>query len=316
MSKLACGIDLGGTNLHIGITDNNGNIIIKEKYSTEPEKGPESVIERIRFSVKTLLHQSSIESKKLSGIGIGVPGFIDTHKGNIVSLPNLPGWENIPLVKIMEEYFRITVIIDNDAGVATYGEYLFGSGQSTKNFFYMTVSTGIGGGVIIEGKPYRGTNFGAAEIGHITVDAEGEECKCGNFGCLEAMASGTAIVNLAKKAIYKGEKSMISDMAAMNCIKAEHIFDAADMGDELASNIINKEAFYLGIGVCNIIAMYNPERIAIGGGVSNQWNILYPKIMETVKAKGLKHNARVCDIVRAELGEDAGIIGAAALVLR
>lgn len=316
MSKFACGIDLGGTNLHIGITDDDGNIIIKEKCSTEAEKGPESIIERMRLSVKTLLRQSGIEDKELSGISIGVPGFIDAHKGKIVSLPNLSGWEDIPLVRIMEESFRMPVIIDNDAVAATYGEFLFGSGRNTKNFFYLTVSTGIGGGVIIEGKPYRGANYGAAEIGHITVDADGEGCNCGNFGCLEAIASGTAIVNIAKKAIYKGEKSIISDLAAMNCIEAEHIFEAADMGDELALNIINKEAFYLGIGISNIIAMYNPERISVGGGVSNQWNILYPKIIETVKTRALKHNAKVCDIIKAELGEDAGIIGAAALILR
>lgn len=316
MPKFACGIDLGGTNLHMGIVDDNGNIIVKEKCSTEAEKWPESIIEKMKLSVKILLRQSSIECKELSGIGIGAPGFIDADKGKIISLPNLPGWEDIPLVRIMEESFHMTVIIDNDADAAAYGEFLFGSGRNTKNFFYLTVSTGIGGGVILEGKPYRGTNYGAAEIGHIIVSTDGEKCNCGNFGCLEAMASGTAIVTLAKKAMSKGKKSMISDIVAKNSIKAEHIFEAADMGDELALNIINNEAFYLGIGISNIIAMYNPERIAIGGGVSNQWNILYPKIMETVKARALRHNANVCDIVRAELREDAGIIGAAALILR
>lgn len=315
MSKIACGIDLGGTKLEVGLVDDNGNIIARVKRPTHAHEGPESVIDKINDSIMTALEKSNIKQRDLRGIGIGVPGLIDADMGKVIFLTNLPGWRDIPLAEIMEEKFHIPVKLGNDADAAAYGEYLFGSGRGARNFVYMTVSTGIGGGVIIEGKLYRGASSGAAEIGHVVIDVHGEKCNCGNYGCFEALASGTAIARFAKRAIDRGKHSLIEELSGDEPIKAEHVFEAAGQGDRLALDIIDEEAFYLGIGICNIMAMYNPERIAIGGGVSNQWDMFYHKMMETVRDRALKQNAKVCRVIKAELGTDAGVVGAAALII-
>ncbi len=315
MDKIALGIDLGGTKLDAGIMNSSGNLNARMRCQTEAQKGPNSVINKIKFIIESLIKQQNIQKRDIAGIGIGIPGFIDSYNGKIAALTNLPGWENIPLSDIIKSAFNLPVKIDNDANVAAYGEYLYGSGSGTNNFFYMTVSTGIGGGIIVNGKAYHGANHGAGEIGHIIIDMNGEKCSCGNYGCFEAMASGTAMAKFAEKAMDMGHKSIINEIAGNRAIKAEHVFEAAVKGDSLAVELVNKEALYLGIGICNTIAMYNPERIAIGGGISNQWDVLYPKIMETVKNRALKHNLKACDIVKAELGSNSGIIGAAALIL-
>ncbi len=303
MNKFACGVDLGGTKLRIGIVNSDGNVIENIQIPTHNHRGPETVINNINDNITDLLKKTNIKQKDLEGIGICVPGFFNSEMGKIFSLTNLPGWEGIPIVDIIEKKFHMPVKLANDAHMAAYGEYLYGAGKGTKNFVYITISTGIGGGIIIEGKPYYGTNHGAAEFGHIVIDINGEKCNCGNYGCFEAMASGTAIAK-------HGER--IKSLSENKPVKAEHVFEAAKGGNRLAIDIIDKEALYLGIGLCNILAAYNPEMIAIGGGVSNQWDILYPKIMRIIKNRALKHNAKACKIVKSRLKEDAGIIGAAA----
>ena len=303
MNKVACGVDLGGTKLRMGIVNSDGNVIKKTEIPTPKHKSPEAVVDIINCNIRTLLEKANIKQTHLKGIGICVPGFFNPKTKKIFALTNLPGWEGIPIVNIIKEEFYVPVKLGNDAHMAAYGEYLYGAGKGTNNFVYITISTGIGGGVIIEGKPYYGTNHGAAELGHIVIDINGEKCNCGNYGCFEAMASGTAIARYGKR---------IKNLSENKPIKAEHVFEAAKGGNKIAIDIIEKEAFYIGIGLCNIIAAYNPEMIAIGGGVSNQWDILYPKIMKIIKNRALKHNAKVCEILRSELRGDAGIIGAAA----
>ena len=315
MSKIVCGVDLGGTNIDVGIVDINGNVIARIKRPTKAHEGPKAVIGRINDSIMAVLEKPNIEQKNLLGIGIGVPGLIDADKGIVSFLTNLPGWEAIPLAEILEEKFHMAVNLYNDANAATYGEYLFGSGKGARNFVYMTISTGIGGGVIIEGKLYHGASFGAAEIGHMVINMHGEKCNCGNYGCFEAMASGSAIAKFAQKAIAMGRHSSIEELSGNEPIRAEHVFEAAARGDRLALDIIDNEAFYIGIGICNIMAMYNPEIIAIGGGISNQWDIFYDKMMETVANRALKQNQNACKVLKAGLGIDAGVIGAAALMI-
>ena len=315
MSKVYCGVDLGGTSIDVGIVDINGNVIARIKRPTNAHEGPKAVIDRINESIIAALEKPNIEQKNLLGIGIGVPGLIDADKGMVSFLTNLPGWEGIPLSEVLEEKFHMPVKLYNDANAAAYGEYLFGSGKGARNFVYMTVSTGIGGGVIIEGKLYHGASFGAAEIGHMVINTHGEKCNCGNYGCFESMASGSAIAKFAQKAIAMGKHSLIEELSGNEPIKAEHVFEAAVRGDRLALDIIDDEAFYLGIGICNIMAMYNPEIIAIGGGISNQWDKFYDKMMETVRNRALKQNEKSCKVLKAGLGIDAGVIGAAALMI-
>jgi glucokinase len=315
LKKFLCGVDLGGTKISTGIVDENGNIIKSIKIPTMAEKGPDVVIERIEESIYQVLKDTGLEMSNLKGIGIGSPGPLNAKKGIVISPPNLPHWSNVPIVEILSKRLGIEVRLENDANAAAIGEHLFGSGRGVDNFVYITVSTGIGGGVIIEGKLYSGENSNAAEIGHHTINFDGPRCNCGNYGCFEAYASGTAIARFAREGIEKGIKTKIKELAGEGEVKAEHVFEAAKLGDEFAKELVEKEAFYLGVGIANIMAFYNPRKIAIGGGVSAQWDMLYGKMMETVRKKALKPNAEVCEVVKAQLGENIGVLGAAALLL-
>lgn len=315
MGKIVCGVDLGGTKINTGIVNEEGKILKSIKVPTLAEEGPDAVISRIEKSILDVLDKEGIKAANLSGIGIGSPGPLDAEKGVVICPPNLPGWENVPLVKILSEKFNVMIKLNNDANAAALGEHLFGAGRGVDNFVYITVSTGIGGGAIIGGKLYNGVNSNAAEIGHHTIDFRGPKCNCGNYGCFEAFGSGTALARFAKEAIEGGKKSIIKDIAGEGAIKAEHVFEAAKMKDELAKELIDNEAFYLGVGIANIMAFYNPARIAIGGGVSSQWDMLHDTMMKTINERALKPNKEACEIVRAELGGDVGLLGAAALVL-
>ncbi|SNX53846.1 ROK family glucokinase [Thermoanaerobacterium sp. RBIITD] len=315
MSKLVCGIDLGGTKINTGIVDDNGKILYSVKVPTEAKNGPDHVINRIKESINDVLKKSSLKIDQISGIGIGSPGPLDSEKGIVEYPPNLPGWVNIPLVDILHKEFDTNIKLNNDANVAALAEYLFGAGKGIDDMVYITVSTGIGGGAIIGGKLYNGANSNAAEIGHHSINFDGPRwCNCGNPGCLESYASGTSLVKFAKKAIESGRDTILKNIP-MDEIKAENIFEAAKSGDKLSIELIDAEAFYLGIGIVNIMAFYNPKRIIIGGGLSSQWDVLYDKMMKTVEERALKPNREICDVVKAELGGNVGLMGAAALVL-
>jgi glucokinase len=316
MSKIVCGVDLGGTKINAGLVDCSGKIIRSIKVPTLGQEGPNAVIGRIKKVINDLLQAENISISDIDGIGVCSPGPTDSERGVVVCAPNLPGWDNVKIVDILKEEFNTRIKLENDANAAALGEHIFGSGRGVRNFVYMTVSTGIGGGVIIDNKLYTGSNSNAAEIGHHVIDINGPKCNCGNYGCIEAIASGTALARFATEALQRGENSIISEIASCDggTVKSEHVFDAAKRGDRLAKELIDKEAFYLGIGICNILSFYNPERIAIGGGVASQWDMLYDKMIRVVKERGMKPLVEACEIVKAELGGDVGLLGAAALV--
>ncbi|MGJ7045903.1 ROK family protein [Thermoanaerobacterium thermosulfurigenes] len=315
MKKFACGVDLGGTKINTGIMDADGNILCNVKVPTEADKGPQHVINNIKKSIIESLNKLNIDVSQITGIGIGAPGPLNADRGVVECPPNLPGWIDIPLVDILKRDFDTEIKLNNDANAAALAEYLFGAGQGINNIVYMTVSTGIGGGAIIDGKLYNGANSNAAEIGHHTINFDGPRwCNCGNPGCLESYASGTSLVKFAKKHIESGRDTILKDKPSGE-LKAEDIFDAAKSGDKLALELIENEAFYLGIGIVNIMAFYNPELIIIGGGLSSQWDVLYDKMMRTVDERALKPNRQICKVVKAKLGGNVGLIGAASLVL-
>ncbi|AEF16133.1 glucokinase, ROK family [Thermoanaerobacterium xylanolyticum LX-11] len=315
MKKFVCGVDLGGTKINTGIMDVDGNILCNVKIPTEADKGPQHVINNIKISIIESLNKLNIDVSQIEGIGIGAPGPLNADRGVVECPPNLPGWIDIPLVDILKRDFDTEIKLNNDANAAALAEYLFGAGQGINNIVYMTVSTGIGGGAIIDGKLYNGANSNAAEIGHHTINFDGPRwCNCGNPGCLESYASGTSLVKFAKKHIESGRDTILKDKPSGE-LKAEDIFDAAKSGDKLALELIENEAFYLGIGIVNIMAFYNPEIIIIGGGLSSQWDVLYDKMMKTVDERALKPNRQICKVVKAKLGGNVGLIGAASLVL-
>ncbi|EET85865.1 ROK family protein [Clostridium carboxidivorans P7] len=310
-SKYVIGIDLGGTKISGAIADFNGDIISKYIIPTNSHEGEKVVLERITTVIEKVIEESKVDKDKILAIGIGSPGPLDAKKGIILTTPNLP-FKNFNIVKPLEDKFNIPVHLDNDANAAAIGEYVFGAGQGTNNMVFITVSTGIGGGAILNGKIYRGNTCNALEIGHTTIEKDGPKCNCGNYGCAEALASGTAIGRSAKEAVERGEKTSLSSYEK---ITAYEVFKEAEKGDAAAQKVRDKALNYLGICVANVIASFDPEMVIIGGGVSKGGNIVFQKVKEVVSKRCFKAMSENTKIVPAALGTDAGVIGAVALAI-
>lgn len=310
-NKYVIGIDLGGTKISGAIADFNGDIVSKYIIPTNSNEGEKIVLERITTVIKKVIEESKIDKNKILAIGIGSPGPLDAKKGIILTTPNLP-FKNFNIVKPLKDKFNIPVYLDNDANAAAIGEYVFGAGQGTNNMVFITVSTGIGGGAILNGKIYRGNTCNALEIGHTTIEKDGPKCNCGNYGCAEALASGTAIGREGKEAVERGEKTSLSSYKK---ITAYEVFKEAEKGDAVSQKVLDKALNYLGICVANIIASFDPEMVIIGGGVSKGGNIVFQKVKEVVDKRCFKAMSESTKIVPAALGTDAGVIGAVALAI-
>lgn len=309
--KCVIGIDLGGTKISGAISDLNGNILSQYITPTLAEEGEEAVLNRIIEVIEKVISDSDKSSDEIKAIGIGSPGPLDAKKGIIITTPNLP-FKNFALVEPIQKKFGIHTYLDNDANVAAIGEYLFGAGKGTKNMVFVTVSTGIGGGAIINGYIYRGNTSNALEIGHTTLVEDGPRCNCGNYGCAEALASGTAIGKMANEAIESGAKTSLTNY---DKVTSYEVFVEAKKGDKVAVDIIDKCLNYLGICIANIVNTFDPEMVIIGGGVSKAGDIVFDKVKEVVNKRAFKAISESCKIVPAGLGTDAGVIGAVALAL-
>jgi len=311
--KPVLAIDLGGTNIKSAVLLPDGRIIYFKNYPTPADKGPREVVKKILFAIRDTLGKTDLEVFRLSGIAIAAAGILDAKNGVVTSSPSLTGWHNVPLRDMIVGELGVDICLINDASAAALGEYRFGAGRGTGNLVYLTVSTGIGGGIIIDGNLYNGTDGCAGEIGHMIIEAEGPQCNCGNFGCLEILASGTAMANEAKRRISRNETSCISEFAGGNSdnITAEIVALAAKQGDSLACEVINRAAYYLGVGLANVVNIFNPEVIIIGGGVSKMGDMLLRPARKVVKQRAFRLPVRTARIVRSRLGDKAGIIGAA-----
>jgi len=306
-------IDLGGTKIITAIISNKGQVVAKEYYPTLADEGLEAVIKRILSAIDHLLSLRNIDSSQLDSISIGAAGAINSEKGLITSSPNLPGWYDVPLRDIVKEKYRVNTFLINDASAAALGELHFGVGRGVSNLILLTIGTGIGGGIIIDGKLYSGTCGSAGEIGHMTIDINGPRCNCGNIGCFEMLASGTAIAKEAIRRISHGERSSLTEMVEgkIENITAEKVSLAAQDGDILALEVIAKTANYLGVGMVNLVNIFNPEMIIVGGGVANMGDLLLNPARQVVKERAFQLSAQAVRIVLAQLGNDAGVLGAA-----
>jgi len=311
--KYVIGVDLGGTKILCAIVSKRGKIIHRVLAPTTASKGQKAVISNIKTAIKKLLKDSRIPISKISSIGIGAPGPIEHDKGVIIHPPNLPGWNKVPLKRILQKEFRKKVILDNDANAAALGEYVFGSASGSEIFIYITVSTGIGGGIIINGKLLRGTAGGAGEIGHMIIEADGPRCGCGKHGCLEAMASGTAISRNARE--LRSFKILKLAGGRKNRINSKIVEAAARSGDKTARNIIKEASNFLGIGLSNLINIFAPDVIALGGGVMKMGDLLFIPAKRKAKALALSPANKHVKIVKAKLKDNIGVLGAAALCL-
>lgn len=311
MKEYVFGIDLGGTKIDACLMTEDGEIWESITVPTLADEGAEAVIERIKGCIFELIKYANQD--EIISVGIAVPGVIDAERRVVKHLPNLPSWKDVPLPGIIQNVLQIPVAMENDANAAALGEYLYGSGIGIDNFIYITISTGIGGGIILNGKLFSGEWGNAGEIGHITINHKGPKCSCGSYGCWEAYASGTALARFAREGILNGRETIIKDKAQDEGIKAEHIFDAAKKGDKFALELIEKQGYYLGVGLANVVNAFNPRLIVIGGGLTNEWEMFYDNMINTMEIRAFKTNTEGLKIVKTLLGSKVGMVGAAAV---
>jgi glucokinase len=310
--KLALGIDLGGTKLLVAIVAPDGRVVYHVVAPSRAKEGPDAVVGRMVSASKRVSALAGVALGKLAGVGVAVAGLLDSRRGIVTTSPNLPGWEDTPVREIMAEKLGIPALVVNDADAAAVGEHRFGAGRGTRHMLYITVSTGVGGGIIIDGRLYSGASGCAGEFGHMAVDPDGPLCACGRRGCWEALASGSAIAREAASRLRKGEKSILA--GCRRTVTAEDVGKAAQDGDRLAREVIASAARYLGIGLANLVNIFNPEMIVIGGGVSNLGNLLLGPARETIDRQAFPLLAGAVKIVRSQVGAAVGAVGAATLV--
>ena len=309
--KPVLAIDLGGTKIIAAII--SSKVMAKEYQLTLAEEGPQSVIKRVLSMIDHLLSLRNLDPSQLDSISIAAAGAIDIEKGLVTLSPNLPGWRDIPLRDMVGEKYGVNTFLINDASAAALGEHHFGAGKGVSNLIMLTVGTGIGGGIIINGKLYLGPSGSAGEIGHMTIDVNGPKGTCGNIGCLERLVSGTAVAEEAIRRLSQGEKSSLTEIVGgkIKSITAEKVSLAAQNGDSLALEVISKAATYLGIGLVNLVNIFNPEMIIIGGGLAKVGDLLLEPARRVVRERAFQLSARLVRIVPAQLGDDAAVLGAA-----
>jgi len=304
------GVDIGGTKIAVGLVSSVGKVIdriIEPTVFYNQEKGTIQQIIRMINSIR-----SRNKDKKVVSIGVGCPGPLDPHKGIIYAPPNMKGWNKVYLGRELRKHFKNKIVIDNDANAAALAEWKFGAGKGTKDMIYLTISTGVGSGIIIDGRLYRGLGS-AGELGHCTINYKnGPKCKCGLRGCLEAYISGTSLISEAKKKKYK--KSLIYKIAKKgNKISPAIIFQVARKGDKIAKEIITKACEAFAFALINIIHTFHPEKIILGGGIMKDADLIIPAVRKIITQYKLKGFQGSCQIAKARLGDNIGIIGAAEL---
>ncbi|MDR1169101.1 MAG: ROK family protein [Heliobacteriaceae bacterium] len=314
MKKNKIGIDVGGTNVKLALIDRNGNILYQNTVPTRAEMGYEYTVNNIKQSVYELLKETKSTIDTIDGIGFGFPGQVDYKSGVVRLAPNIPGWADIPIAKMIEDEFHVPVCADNDVRCAALGELNFGAGAGCENLICVTVGTGIGAGLIVNGRLVRGASNAAGEIGHVKLQMhEGPLCGCGDTGCMEAFASGPAIVAMAENYIRGGKSTKYREMANPE-ITPFVICEAAKADDPVAIRIFNVMGEYIGIGLASVVNLLNPEKIIIGGGVADAGDLLLKPLTETLKKRAMKIAGSAVEIVPAQLGNTAGVIGASLLI--
>lgn len=308
MAKLAIGMDVGGTFIKAGLVNPEGTILERKKRETRASQGVEAVVRTIQEVCQGLAY-----SQPLSCIGIGAPGLVDMTRGIVRRPPNLPGWEEVPLRDLLQDRLQARVLVANDADMVTYGEWKFGAGRGVQDLLLITVGTGVGGGIVAGGRLQMGGHGLAGEIGHTIIDPDGPPCNCGNYGCLESFVGAEYLKKRTISLINKGLKTSIPELVKGNLelITPEVISRAAKMGDTLARRTMQRLGECLGIALSNAISLLDPERVVVGGGVSNAGELLFNPIRDTIQERLFSYPLTKIEVVPAKLGENGGVIGAA-----
>jgi glucokinase len=316
------GVDIGGTNMVVGLVPfRGGNASAIRRQATLPERGAEDVVDRvvnsIQESVKEVLERNGGSKEQVVGVGIGSPGPLDRKTGVVLETPNL-GWRDLPLRDLIGDRVGLPTTLDNDANCATYGEWWMGAGKGARILVGLTLGTGIGGGLVIDGKIHHGASDAAGEFGHMTIDFTGRKCKCGNYGCLEAYASGPNIAARAVEGIEAGIESVLTELVDGNldAITAQRVYEAAVLGDGYAKEVMQETAKVLGVGIANLLNGLNPDAVVIAGGVTRAGEHLFGPLTKEIRKRAFRPAVEACRVVPAQLPETAGVIGAAGVFKR
>lgn len=311
------GVDVGLKTIVVILTDLSASIIERQKLEIPQNIDKDEFLNLLKSGIQNILNINSIYKEKVIGIGVGMHGIIDFTTGTCLFAPGF-GLRDIPIRSFLENEFNKLIIVENDARAMALGEYWFGNGKGTDPLVCINIGYGIGGGIIINGKIFRGSNHIAGEIGHITIDISGTLCECGNYGCLTTLAGGTAIANRAIKEIKTGRETQLTDLVNqdLDLITAELVYQAAQNGDSFSKELLRHSGRYLGIGLTNLIHTLNPSRIVLGGGVSKAGDFLLNNIEEEITRRGLTSDAKTTEITISKLGNDITSIGAVTLILQ
>lgn len=341
---LALAVDLGGTQMRVGLV-RGGELLSRVVLQTGENRRPESMLPRAFVALEQALRQANVTLEQVAGIGIGAPGPLDSRTGVVYTPPNMPGWEALPLRQLFAQRYNVPVYVENDANAAALGEFLFGAGQDCQHIVYLTISTGIGGGVIVDSRLLTGASGAAAELGHMTVDWHGERCTCGNTGCLEYIASGTGIARRANQLIQAGQGNELLAFAHQLAqqeqagdaqqgdrgsdedghrhghedenqlqVTARTVALAAAAGVPVARQVIERAAEALGVGLVNIIHIFNPEKIILGGGVTQMGPLLMEPALRIVHERAMQVPREAVRVEFAQWGSNVGLVGAGALL--
>lgn len=307
--------DLGGTKILVALANREGKIVRLQKFPTEARAGSDNVWRNLLGALEEVLSREGAPWHKLAGLGVCAAGFFDFYSRTIISSPNLPGWEGFPLEERLRVELDLPVLIENDANAAAFGEFTFGAGRGKRNMINITLGTGIGGGIIIEGEIYRGSGGFAGEIGHIPVLPGGPPCGCGRYGCLESLSSGTAIARAGRAAVAGGKQTILQKTVRDGReITARHVFEAAEAGDVEAVKIVERANYYLGRALAAVVNILNPDLITLGGGMARAGEIIFASVRHHLKAAAIKPSGEMVEVVPAILGEEAGVKGMLALL--
>lgn len=312
------GVDLGGTNLVVGAATLDGSQqLAMKQVPTRADLGADAVVDNIVAEIERAIAETTAATRTsrdaIAGVGIGAPGAVDIKNGIVRFAPNL-SWRDFPLRDRVQARLKLPVTLDNDANCATMGEWWVGSAKGARNVIGLTIGTGIGGGIILDGRLYHGSSDAAGEIGHTTIDASGRRCKCGNYGCLEAYASGPNIAERAREALAGGEPSAMPSLVGgdLGRLTAATVYEAAHKGDRLALEVVRETGRILGTGVANLLNLFNPEVVVLAGGVTQAGDALFEPLRAEVRRRAFKAAVDACRIVPGALDGTAGVVGAVA----
>ena len=317
MADYLVGIDLGGTNVDVGVVDKAGKVIARHALGLGKPTTRKEVLDAIFLATEETLKRAGMKKEAILAIGIATPGVLDIARGVVVSAANLPEWKDVPLRELIRKRFEVPTVLENDANAAAWGEHWVGAGRDVKSMIMLTLGTGIGGGIVIDGKLWHGWKDAAGELGHITIDYQGRQCVCGNIGCLEAYASADSTVRRFIENVRSGKETNLKRAVEEKpeSVTTKLIYEEALKGDALSRETLRETGFFLGAGIVTILHFMNPEMVVLTGGLIGAGPLIMEPLKKVVEERAFSRSREDVQIVFARLGTDAGVIGAAGCAL-